>query len=123
MALSLMWNDDWGAKNTFGKAGQGTDYTKSVWGSTIPISAGFRKLAGVPVWSGAPYVAEIRSQYMPAPPGLNTQGYAIFKNQTYTTWHMRRNFMVSLGRRLNPDEPAPMIRRIWWTGTSLSPTA
>jgi hypothetical protein len=93
-------------------AGQGVNFTTNVWGSTIPISGGYRMITGVPIWAGPPITQNVRTQIDPLPPGFDTGA----PHPTYTSWEIARSFAVGLGFRLSPNAK-PTVRRVWADGT------
>jgi hypothetical protein len=86
--------------------GQGINYTGAVWGSPIPISSGFRSVDGVVGWAGAPYKTDVKTVRLPDTFGMGLDA-------SYTKWIVRRDFVVLLGKRLNPEDAAPRVRRMW----------
>lgn len=89
----------------------GINYTGAVWGSPMPISAGFRSITGTVIWAGDPYKVNEQTVHIPAIPGIEGS-----QDTGWTTWDILRTFAISLGRRLNPDAPAPQVRRVWADG-------
>jgi len=88
---------------------QGVNYSGSVWGSTIPISAGYRKVAGAVLWAGDAVKSDVKTTSTPSPfPGVS--------GTTTTTWTYRQTFAVSLGMKLDPGE-TPQVRRVWADGS------
>jgi len=87
---------------------KGVDYRGSVWGSPIPLSAGFRRLNGAVLWAGPQRRTEEVPSYIP-----HADGSAV---STAIAWNVRQSFAVALGYRLNPNDSAPLVRRIWIDG-------
>jgi hypothetical protein len=87
---------------------KGFDYRGSVWGSTIPLSAGMRAVDGAVIWAGPMRQADY------------VYTYTMFADNSAITapgaWNVRQSFAVALGKKLDPDAPAPLVRRIWVNG-------
>lgn len=98
-----------------------TAYSGSVWGAPIPISQGFRKITGVPLWGGVIKKDNVRTvTTYPPPPEAVPGGLAPMspdKLPVYVSWELKRSFAVGFGYRLNPAGAAPKVRRIWADGS------
>jgi hypothetical protein len=88
------------------------NFQTSVWGTTIPISGGYRMIVGAPIWAGTPFKANIRTQVDPVPPGFPPGS----DTPTYTSWEIHRSFAVAVGFKLDPNA-TPSVRRVWADGT------
>lgn len=91
----------------------GANISGSVWGSTIPISMGYRMVQGVVLWAGPETKVNQRTVVIPPVPlatGIATP------SQVNSSWDITRPFIVGVGERLNPADSAPQIRRIWVDG-------
>lgn len=88
---------------------QGVNYQGTVWGSVIPVSSGYRKVAGSVIWAGPIIKSNLETVTIPSLIGLQSSDYA--------SWQLKRTFAVALGKRVNPDAPAPKVRRVWADGT------
>lgn len=88
---------------------QGVNYQGAVWGSVIPLSAGYRKVAGAVIWAGPLVKTDVQTATL-------TFGLQNEDKTDYTSWRVKRTFAVSLGARLNPAAPPPKVRRVWADG-------
>lgn len=87
---------------------KGFDYRGSVWGMPIPLSAGMRAVDGAVIWAGPQRKTD------------EVFTYTLFADNSAITapgsWNVRQSFAVALGKKLDPDAPAPLVRRIWVNG-------
>lgn len=96
-------------------------YSGTVWGSPIPISQGYRKITGVPLWGGPIVKDNVRQVTINPPWPQATLGGIVpmpaDQMPVYTSWELKRSFAVGLGYRLSQTGVPPKVRQIWADGT------